>query len=131
MRSLRHTRFAAAPLAHVTCSMTHSLYLDDAEVAALKPLGCLFEVDLYTSTRAIHGRPRTALATGIRTLLDANAEVYVVTDFGQSDVGDPYVASRAVLDALAGELGEEVTTAVAIANPRRLAERIVAGGRPS
>jgi hypothetical protein len=120
----------AAPLAHVTCSVTHSLYLDAAEVERLRDLGCLFEVDLYTSTRAIHGRPRTALAKGIGALLDANAEVYVTTDCGQVDVGDPYLFSRKTLDALASELGEEAVTDVAVANPRRLAERIVAGRLP-
>jgi len=120
----------AAPLPNITCSITHSLYLDAAEVELLKGLGCLFEVDLYTSTRAIHGRPRTALAPGIRTLLDANAEVYVTTDFGQPGVGDPYVASRAILDVLAVELGADVATRVAVDNPRRLVERIVAG-RPA
>jgi len=117
----------AAPLAHVTCSVTHSLYLDAAEVNALRALGCLFEVDLYTSTRAIHRRPRTDLAMGIQSLLDAGADVYVTTDCGQKDVGDPYVFSRQMLDALATVLGEPSATQVAVNNPRRLAERIVAG----
>jgi hypothetical protein len=70
------------------------------------------------------------LAAGIRTLLDAGTNVYVTTDFGQPDVGDPYVASRVVLDSLATELGEDVAATVAVDNPRRLAERIVAG-RPA
>ncbi|HVZ13747.1 MAG TPA: DUF6282 family protein [Bauldia sp.] len=120
----------AAPFAHVTCSVTHSLYLDDAEVDLLRGFGCLFEVDLYTSTRAIHGRPRTALAKGIRALLDANAEVYLTSDCGQVDVGDPYLFSRETLDALAHEMGAETVTAVAVTNPWRLAERILAGTLP-
>jgi hypothetical protein len=120
----------AAPLAHVTCSITHSLYLSRPEVLALRDLGCVFEVDLYTSTRPIHGRPRTDLATGIRMVLDDGAEVYVTTDFGQKDTGDPYVASRATLDRLAADLGGETTRRVAVDNPRRLAERMIAG-RPS
>lgn len=119
-----------APLRHIACSITHALYLDPAEVETLRDLGCLFEVDLYTSSRAIHGRPRTDTAAGVRALRAAGADVYVTTDCGQKDVGDPYVFSRRALDALATDLGEDVVTKVARDNPRRLAERIVAGRLP-
>jgi hypothetical protein len=118
----------AAATPNLTCSVTHSLYLDANEVAELRRLGCLFEVDLYTSTRAIHGRPRTDLAAGIAALRAAGAWVYVTTDCGQKDVGDPYVFSRTALDAFADTIGEEAAQEVAVEHPRELALRI-AGAR--
>lgn len=117
----------ASALPHCTCSITHSLYLELDEVAALKQLGCLFEVDLYTSTRAIHDRPRTDAAKGIAQLQAVGALVYLTTDCGQKDVGDPYVFSRSVLAGIAAEIGEEAMAEVAIAAPRRLAEHVVGG----
>jgi hypothetical protein len=119
----------AAATPDITCSVTHSLYLDPAEVAELHRLGCLFEVDLYTSTRAIHGRPRTDLAQGIAALRAAGAWVYVTTDCGQKDVGDPYVFSRATLDTFAGAIGDAAATEVVVDHPRQLALRVVGGMR--
>jgi hypothetical protein len=117
----------AAATPNLTCGVTHSLYLDATEVAELHGLGCLFEVDLYTSSRAIHGRPRTDLVSGIAALRAAGAWVYVTTDCGQKDVGDPYAFSRATLDTFAAAIGEEAATEVVIDHPRQLALRIVGG----
>ncbi len=119
----------AAKVSNLTCCVTHSLYLDADEVAALHGLGCLFEVDLYTSTRDVHARPRTDLATGIAALCAAGAWVYVTTDCGQKDVGDPYLFSRSTLDAFAATIGEAVASEVAVDHPRQLASRVIGGAR--
>ncbi len=117
----------ASELPHITCSITHSLYLHRDETTALRRLGCLFEVDLYTATHEIHGRPSVDAAAGIAALHSEGTHVYVTTDCGQKDVGDPYVFSRRTLDAIAATMGEAETHEVAVANPARLAEHIVGG----
>jgi hypothetical protein len=117
----------AAGRPDLTCSVTHSLYLDAAEVAELNALGCVFEVDLYTATRAIHDRPRTDLVGGITALRAAGAWVYVTTDCGQKAVGDPYVFSHTTLDEFARVIGDDVASEVAIEHPRELALRVVGG----
>jgi hypothetical protein len=117
----------ARTLPHVTCSITHSLYLGMDEVAALSELGCLFEVDLYTSTRAIQDRPQTDAAKGIAQLQEAGGAVYLTTDCGQKDIGDPYIFSHSILAGIAAEIGDEAVAEVAVAAPRRLVEHVVGG----
>jgi hypothetical protein len=117
----------AAPLSNITCSITHSLYLGATEIEELNGLGCVFEVDLYTSTRAIPGRPTTNLADGVRALREAGTFVYLTTDCGQKSVGDPYLFSHAMLSALSADLDQSVITEIAIANPRTLAARVIPG----
>jgi hypothetical protein len=111
----------ASSSSHLVCSVTHSLYLARDEVVKLRDLGCFFEVDLYTATHPIAGRPAVDLASGIRALRDLGATVYITTDAGQLAVGDPYVFSRATLASLAGQLGDEVLEEVAVRNPDRVA----------
>ena len=80
---------------HLLCSITHSLYLPEDEVVALRGLGCVFEVDLYTGTHKLPDRPPIDLATGIPRLRALGATVYLTSDAGQRDTGDPYVFSAA------------------------------------
>jgi hypothetical protein len=106
------------------CSVTHALYLAPEEVRALAAMGCVFEVDLYTATRAIHGRPDLDLVDGLRRLLDAGVFVYLVTDAGQVDVGDPYVFSERILDDLVDVLGEDTVRMLAVDNPRAVVAHV-------
>jgi hypothetical protein len=115
----------AAPLSYITCSITQALYLGATEIVELQVLGCLFEVDLYTSTREIPGRPTTNLADGIRALREAGTFVYLTTDCGQKSVGDPCLFSRAMLGALSADLDQSMIAEIAIANPRTLAARVI------
>ena len=111
----------AASHRHLRCSVTHSLYVPTSEVAVLHGLGCLFEVDLYTGTRTIKGRPTVDLGAGIRALHDLDTTVYLTTDAGQRDVGDPYLFSAATLATLALSLSADVLEQVAVTNPNRVA----------
>ncbi len=115
----------AAEVPALMCSVTHSLYRLPEEVAALHALGCVFEVDLYTATRSIHARPDLDLASGIARLLDAGVFVYLVTDTGQVDVGDPYLFSAATLDSLARRLGEATVMELAVDNPRKVVAHVL------
>jgi hypothetical protein len=118
----------AAEAPNLTCSVTHSLYVPVDEIASLKALGALFEVDLYTGTRAIAGRPDLDLPRALQRLLDAGLFVYLVTDTGQLDIGDPYVFSAAVLDELSTTLGEATLRQVAVDNPRRVVAGLLGDG---
>jgi len=115
----------AAASKSLRCSITHSLYLPPAEVAELRDLGCVFEVDLYTASHQIAGRPEVSLAGGIRTLRDLGATVYLTTDAGQRDTGDPYVFSKKRLDDIAGAIGADVLNEIAVANPDAVAQRVL------
>lgn len=103
------------------CSITHSLYLGAPEAATLRELGCLFEVDLFTATRAVHGRPPVNLARGIRQLSELGADVYLTTDCGQVEVGDPYLFSARILTELESELGTDTLEQIARRKPAALA----------
>ena len=119
---------ALAPrLPNARCSITHSLYLDDAEVDALLPLGTAFEVDLYTATRSIDGRSDLNLAGGLERLVAKGAFVYLTTDAGQVATGDPYVFSATVLESLRGKLADDILQTVAIANPAEIAAHALGG----
>jgi hypothetical protein len=117
----------AAQLPRARCSITHSLYLEDAEIDALRALDAVFEVDLYTATRAIEGRPLLDLAGGLVRLTARGAFVYLTTDAGQVATGDPYAFSAAVLQTLRGNLPDDVIKTVAIANPAKIAAHALGG----
>jgi hypothetical protein len=114
----------AASSPHLRCSVTHSLYLRPQEIAELRDLGCLFEVDLYTATHAITGRPAIDLAAGLAALRDQGAMVYLTTDAGQRDVGDPYLFSAKVLASLAATIEADVLLEVAVTNPDLVAAHV-------
>ena len=103
------------------CSITHALYVNPDEVSMLVKLGCVFEVDLYTGTRDIAGRPRVEFAAGNRAVRDRGASVYLTTDCGQLAVGDPYLFSREVLATLGSQIGDALVAEIAVANPERVA----------
>jgi hypothetical protein len=111
----------ARQLPNARCSITHSLYLADDEVAALHRLGCAFEVDFYTAAHAVHGRPAIDLAAGLQRLSALGVFAYLVTDAGQVATGDPYLFSAATLGALRGRLSDELLQTVAVTNPAAMA----------
>ena len=117
----------ASDLPNLVCSITHSLYLEPAEIAMLRDLGAVFEVDLYTGTHPLPGRPEVDLATGIAALRALGATVYLTTDAGQRDTGDPYVFSASVLASLTPALGEGVLREIAAANPEKMAAHALEG----
>jgi hypothetical protein len=117
----------AASSSHLRCSITHSLYVPPTEVTALRDLGCVFEVDLYTGTRSIKGHPLVDLVAGVQTLLELGALVYLTSDAGQVDVGDPYIFSAATLGRLADRLGADVLQELAVTNPNEIAFRATEG----
>lgn len=115
----------AEPLPHVICSITHSLYLDAAEVRALHAHGASFEVDLYTATHAIHGRPAFDLAASLLALHGEGVRIYLTTDCGQLAVGNPYKFSAVTLSALEEEIGSALLTELAIQNPAAIAAHAI------
>lgn len=122
---------AAAANANVRCSVTHSLYLSAAERDDLRRLGCAFEVDLYTLT---HPLPRGAygdLLSKVERLQGADALVYLTSDAGQAEVGDPYVFSAKTLVALERRVGTDLINALAISGPDTMAAHVRIVGAPS
>lgn len=109
------------------CSVTHSLYLETEEVTVLRTLGCVFEVDLFTATRSIAGRPAISLAHGIRRLRDLGADVYLTTDCGQVEIGDPYVFSGRTLGELESELGAGAIEEIGRRAPAAMAAHVLKG----
>jgi hypothetical protein len=89
------------------CSVTHAASLERPEVADLHRLGCLFEVDLYTAVHAVPGRPRPDLVSAVGALRAWGASVYLTTDAGQPETGDPYGFAEGILEPLVRALGIE------------------------
>ena len=114
----------AASAPHLLCSITHSLYLPEDEVVALRDRGCVFEVDLFTGTHKLPDRPAIELATGIPRLRELGATVYLTSDAGQRDTGDPYVFSAATLAGLAPILGADVVDEIAVTNPETVVSHV-------
>ncbi len=122
-------RFAATS-GNLKCSVTHSLFLPQQEVAVLRDLGCIFEVDLYTGAYAVPGHARPDVADGIRALREAGCMVYLTTDAGQPDTGDPYAFSALMLGQLARSLGDEVVDEVAVTHPQAVAVHAIGPSVP-
>jgi hypothetical protein len=112
-----------------TCSITHAAWLDRGEVAVLMGLGCVFEVDLYTAVHAPAGRARTDLARVIGELRAAGASVYLTTDAGQLETGDPYRFAEAELDRLVRAVGPGEVEEMARTTPEHLARHVLGEDR--
>jgi hypothetical protein len=118
----------AASSSRYVCSVTHAASLGVYEAADLQRLGCHFEVDLYTAVHTVPGRSRPDLAVAIGGLRRAGASVYLTTDAGQPETGDPYTFAERALEPLVGALGRDEVEAMARTIPERVARHALAGG---
>jgi hypothetical protein len=110
----------AAQTPGVLCSVTHSSYLADAELAELVHLGCALEHDMFTAAFPIEGRPAHDLAGALVHALDIGALAYLTSDAGQVAVGDPFDFSAGALSALERATSENLVYQVGIANPAQI-----------
>ena len=117
----------AASSSRYLCSVTHAASLDRREVADLQRLDCLFEVDLYTTVHAVPGRSRPDLVSAVGALRAWGASVYLTTDAGQPETGDPYTFAEGVLEPLVGALGIEEVEGMARTIPERVAGHALSG----
>jgi hypothetical protein len=110
----------AAERPTVRCSVTHSLYLPARETAALSELGCAFEFDLYTAVHPVADRPQGDLLTQAASLRETGSFVYVTSDGGQAQLGNPFEFSARVLSDLAAKSGTGFVDELAVRNPAEL-----------
>lgn len=118
----------AADLPDVHCAVTHSLYLLPHEHKALAELGCAFEFDLYTFVHPLPGRPTGDPITLGEKLLGSGNLVYLTSDAGQAQVGNPFEFSSRVLGQLAGRGPAGFVTELAVTNPARLVRQVLPAG---
>jgi hypothetical protein len=114
----------ATTLPSVLCTVTHSLYLTDDEIVSLASQGAVFEVDLYTLTRAVRDSPMAPLGQRADLIHSLGSTIYLTSDAGQSEVGDPYVFVRKELDRLQSSLGDRLIQ-LAVSGPERVAQHLV------
>jgi Family of unknown function (DUF6282) len=106
----------------ITCSVTHSLDLLDAEVRALAALSAVFEADLYTMFNPVRQSPRAALPGRAQLCWSLGTALYLTSDAGQMSTGDPYQFVADCLSSLA--LGPDMREQLAVAAPREVAARV-------
>src|SRR5206468_2426500 len=80
----------AAACANLHCSVTHSLYLALDELRELAHAGCTIEFDLYTWMFPLAGRPVNDFAGHVVTLMEEGHSVYLTSDAGRLETGNPY-----------------------------------------
>ena len=114
-----------AELPGVHCTVTHSLFVHPKEVRALAGLGCALEFDLYTSVHSIPGRPTGDLIELAKDLLDAGSLVYLTSDAGQEQVGNPFEFSSRVLAQLACAGRESLVAELAVTNPAKFVRQVL------
>ncbi|HYM51126.1 MAG TPA: DUF6282 family protein [Candidatus Limnocylindrales bacterium] len=107
------------------CTVTHSLYLSDSDADELAGLGCTFEFDLYTATFPEPGRPAQDLAARCAAFMERGYPLYLTSDAGQAQVGNPFeFSARALLD-LSSARGPAFVQAIAVDGPARFVRRIL------
>ncbi len=107
---------------HLTCSVTHSLYVPKDELVLLAGRGCVFEIDAYTLTAEIEGRRRSDLGTVLDALRAAGALVYFTSDGGQEATGNPFLFGANILAQVATLTGADCAEALGRRNPAALVE---------
>ena len=108
----------------IICSITHSLYLSDAEVRDLGELGAVFEADLYTMSHPVRDHPLAGLAPRAELSWQLGSSLYLTSDAGQAETGDPYQFVAASLAALA--LSTDMLEQLAVVAPAQVASRVFA-----
>ena len=116
---------AAADVHGVHCSVTHSLYVPEEEASVLANLGCAFELDLYTAVHLVPDRPQTDVVQRATALREMGSFVYLSSDAGQKDVGNPFEFSNRVLTDLADKAGGDLIDELAVRNPAALVGRVL------
>jgi hypothetical protein len=111
----------AAELESVVCSITHSLYVDVEEAQQLAGLGCAFELDLFTSAFPIKGRPARRLEEQAVALTGTGATVYLTSDAGQIDTGNPFEFTARQIALLASRLATSTVSAMVETGPEAIA----------
>lgn len=111
----------ANELRHVICSVTHSLYIDVDEARDLAGAGCVFELDFYTSAFPPKGRPLRSLADHAVALKDTGATVYLTSDAGQKDTGNPFSFAADQIAKLASRLDAEALRTLVDTGPAAIA----------
>jgi hypothetical protein len=114
----------AAEHRHLSCSVTHSLYVPLEEALSLAERGCVFEVDAFTYSVELEGRERSDGTGRIGALRRSGALVYFTSDGGQESTGNPFSFGARVLDALAEQIGSDTAHAIGVENPAVLVERL-------
>jgi hypothetical protein len=114
-----------AEIPGVHCSVTHSLYLLPNEATALAEYGCAFEFDLYTSVHPIPGRPGGDIVELAERLLEGGSLVYLTSDAGQAQVGNPFEFSSRELSKLAGRRTDGLVAELAVTNPARFVRQVL------
>jgi hypothetical protein len=114
----------AAEHAHLTCSITHSLYVPLREALSLAALGCVFELDAFTYSFDLDGRMRADIGRHVSALTQAGALVYFTSDGGQASTGNPFVFGARVLARIEQHIGQAAAFAIAVDNPAALVARL-------
>lgn len=115
---------AAAGTDNVLCSITHSLYVPEDELAELMRLGCALEHDLFTASFPIPGQPKRELAPTLANVLDQGGMAYLTSDAGQHQVGNPFIFAEKALGALARTASRAIIFQAATLNPARVAAHL-------
>jgi hypothetical protein len=118
--SALHVARTCADVGHVTCSVTHSGFLEVDELLALAETGCAFEFDCYTMTREMPGLTQGSLDELATLALDRGNLAYLTSDAGQLATGDPFLFAEGVLERWRPQLGEELLVTLARTNPARV-----------
>ena len=116
---------AAADVRDVHCSVTHSLYLPAEEATVLADLGCAFELDLYTAVHPVPDRQYGDLVVQATALRETGGLVYLSSDAGQKQVGNPFEFSSRVLNDLAEKAGYDLIAELAVQNPAEFVGRVL------
>jgi hypothetical protein len=114
----------AAERTSLLCSVTHSLYLPDDELADLVSLRCAFEHDLYTASFPIATRPERELSRSLERVFDLGGLAYLTSDAGQLEVGNPFAFAEEALGALGKESSTAIVELAARANPAQVAAHL-------
>lgn len=116
---------ACARSSNVTCSITHTLFVAEDEVAALAATGCAFEFDCLTYGLDIPGRTRGSLPRLADAALSRGSIAYLTSDGGQSSTGNPFMFAAATLEALRPTCGDELLTTLSRSGPDRFVREAV------
>jgi hypothetical protein len=95
----------------------------------LASLGCAFEFDLYTAYYPVKGRPSGDLMCLVERVASSGALVYLTSDAGQEQLGDPFSFSSRVLDELFCAGNRELVQEVAVENPIKFVAKVLKKGR--